>query len=101
MLADTPLTHIPLLSDTAITLLMFCIGAGLGARLLRILRVPIQEPLERGVFATALGLGTLSYVPFLLFSVGIGTPVTISCATLALFLLLLLVTAAAAAGVSD
>ncbi|MCW3052460.1 MAG: family glycosyltransferase, 4-amino-4-deoxy-L-arabinose transferase, partial [Chthonomonadales bacterium] len=88
MLASTPLTHIPLLFDTLLTLVLFTLGAALGLRLLRWLRISVADTLERGVFAATLGMGALSFLPFVLFAVGIGRPVVVMSAVVLLVLLL-------------
>jgi len=88
MLATTPLTHIPLLFDTLLTLLLFTLGAALGLRLLRWLRISVADTLERGIFAATLGMGALSFLPFVLFAVGIGRPVVVMSAVCLLVLLL-------------
>src|SRR5437868_3171718 len=80
----SPLTTIPLLSDTLITLLIFLTALSLGARVLRWLGIASGDRLERGLFAVTLGLGLLSFLPFVLFSVGAGRPLPIALGTLAL-----------------
>ena len=64
----------PLVTDTAITLLIFLAGTALGKRLLARFALPDADRVERGLFAAALGVGLLAYVPFALFAVGGGRP---------------------------
>lgn len=68
----------PLIVDSLATLLIFTVGSGLGLRLLRLLRIRLLDPLEKGVFAVGLGMGCLAYLPFLCFSLGIGRAPIIS-----------------------
>ncbi|MCW3097753.1 MAG: hypothetical protein JWL77_3371 [Chthonomonadaceae bacterium] len=87
MLAETSVTRIPIIFDTLLTLLLFTLGAALGLRLLRRLRIPLTDTLERGLFAATVGMGVLSYLPFALFAVGAGRPVVLMSVTLLLALL--------------
>jgi hypothetical protein len=89
MLTDSPLARIPLIFDLGVTLLMFLLSAGAGYRLLRWLRISVSDALERGLFAITLGLGALSYVPFVLFSLGLGRPPILAITTLLLFVVFL------------
>lgn len=88
MFANTGLPRIPLLFDAPLTLLLFVLAAAIGNRALRKFGFLMAAPLERGLFATTLGLGLLSYVPFALFAVGLGRPSFVSAAFLLLALLL-------------
>jgi hypothetical protein len=83
------LARCPLLFDTLVTLLICVVGVGLGRRSLRLLRLEIAEPWERGFFALVLGLGALTYLPFALFALGLGTPPILVGALLLLGLALL------------
>jgi len=89
MFVHSALARVPLLFDTLVTLLQFVVGAALGRWLLRWLRVEIEEALERGFFAAALGMGALTYLPFALFALGIGHLSVIVGATLLLAVALL------------
>ena len=64
-------------------------SAALGRRLLRLLRVPIRNAAERGIFAAALGIGAWQAVPFGLFALRVGSPGVIRIVTGILALLLL------------
>lgn len=68
---------------------MALLSLALGRRLLRLLRAPAMEALERGVFAAGLGIGALSFVPFVLFALGVGRTSVFVGVTIALSLLLL------------
>jgi hypothetical protein len=78
----------PLFLGTVLLFLFALLSAALGHRLLLWLRGPQLSGAERGVWAMALGTGALSYLPFLLFTLGIGRPagIRISVALLALLL---------------
>lgn len=89
MFVHSALARVPLVFDTLVTLLLFIVGAALGRRLLRGLRVEIDEALERGFFAAALGMGALTYLPFALFALGIGYPPVVVGAALLLAVALL------------
>ena len=89
MLTDTPLTRIPLVFDSLLTLFLFVLAAGLGRRLLRLFSLRPSNTLEHGLFAATLGLGVLSYLPFTLFATGLGRPPVVVGATILLALLLL------------
>src|SRR5579871_4613672 len=79
---------IPLILGTLLFSLLALLSAALGHRLLRLLHGPPLRGAERGVWAMALGMGALSYLPFLLFTLGLGRPIGIRIAVCALLLLL-------------
>lgn len=85
MLESTPLARIPLLTDTAIALLLFLLSGAIGLRLLRRFHLPELTPTERGIFAFTLGLGAVTYVPFVLFALRIGKPPVVAGALVGLF----------------
>ena len=89
MLTNTLLARCSLLCDAPLTLLLFCMSAALGRKLLRRFALPGTDALERGVFAAALGVGVLSYLPFALFSVGLGKPLFVAATVLIAAALLL------------
>lgn len=74
MFANTPLTHAPILFDTFVTLLIAFCATGLGSFVIRKLGLEIADRWERGLFASALGLGLFAYVPFAMFAAGLGQP---------------------------
>src|SRR5262249_28870005 len=74
MLDETVWTRCPLLFASSLTLLLFLLGAALGRLLLRFLHLRVDDRLEYGLFAVGLGMGALSYIPFLLFSLSLGRP---------------------------
>jgi len=65
--------------DPPFVLSLLAIGAGIGLRLLDALQASGKEAtrLERGLVATALGLGLLQYLPFALGAAGLLTPATV------------------------
>ncbi len=68
---------------------LFLLSLALGRRALRWLRVDMPDREERGLFACGLGMGVLSFLPFLLFSTGIGKPSVMRGAVLLLAVALL------------
>jgi hypothetical protein len=66
--------HCPLVFDTLLTFFIFFVAAGVGGALARRLRLPVSEPLEYGLLALTLGLGAVSYIPFALFALHVGSP---------------------------
>lgn len=64
----------PLALGTPLLSALLLLSLALGRRLLRWLRVETPDRWERGLFACGLGMGALSFLPFLLFLSGIGKP---------------------------
>jgi hypothetical protein len=78
----------PLILGTILLCLLLLLSTALGRRLLRWLGVVPASALEHGVFAAGLGLGSLQFVSFTLFALGIGRP-TVFAAALGVLALLL------------
>ncbi len=79
---------LPPLFSFPLTILLFWVAAALGNTVLSHLKVTSLQRKERGLFAAGLGLGLLSFVPFLLFSVGAGRPRWVAAAILLIALTL-------------
>lgn len=79
----------PLALGAALLSALLLLSLALGRRLLRWLRVETPDRWERGLFACVLGMGALSFLPYLLFLSGIGKPPVIRGAVLVLALALL------------
>src|SRR2546426_742002 len=79
----------PVIIGSLLLIGLALISAALGRRLLLWGRVPIADPIERGLFACALGVGALQALPFGLFSLGIGRPSAMRIAVFILAVLLL------------
>jgi hypothetical protein len=74
-----PTSAIPILCDPPFVFFLFLLAAGIGYRVLRLLRVPANSSkLESGVLAMALGVGLLQVPPFLLGATGHLTPTAIT-----------------------
>jgi Dolichyl-phosphate-mannose-protein mannosyltransferase/Protein of unknown function (DUF1420) len=64
----------PIVLGSAALIGLLVLAAALGRRLLRWLQAETADPLEHGVVAAGLGLGALTFLPFTLFALGIGSP---------------------------
>src|SRR5688500_16542888 len=80
---------IPLISGAMLLILLTVLSAALGRRLLILLKLRPNDPLEHGVLAMGLGLGAIQFLPFVLFTIGIGRPGGIRAGTALLALILL------------
>lgn len=78
MLNALPFSKIPLLLDAPLALLIFLLSGAIGLRVLRRFRLAGISQIERGLFAFTLGLGIVSYLPFVLFALHIGKPVVVA-----------------------
>src|SRR5262245_26482117 len=79
MAYQVPTSAIPLLRDPPFVAYLFWLGAAIGWRTLRLLKVGLDgvEKLERGVLAVALGMGFLQFLPWALGMAGLfaGQPI--------------------------
>jgi 4-amino-4-deoxy-L-arabinose transferase-like glycosyltransferase len=64
----------PIVLGTVLLSGVVVFAAALGRRLLRLLHVEIVDSLEHGIIAIGLGLGAMQALPFVLFTLGIGSP---------------------------
>lgn len=64
----------PLALGSVLLFALLLLSLALGRRLLHWLGVETSERWERALFACGLGMGALSFLPFLLFLSGVGTP---------------------------
>lgn len=89
MFFDPPVSACPILSDPPFVFIMFLLATGMGYRLLRILKVPLESTfaLEQGLFSALLGLGLLSMIPFSLGMLGRLTPRNIAIGLIVLLIL--------------
>ncbi len=78
----------PLIPGVLFLIWIVLISAALGGRLLSIIRFEARNSTEHLLLSTGLGLGALQYLPFSLFSVGLGHPAVIRAAAVAVTALL-------------
>ncbi len=64
----------PPIIDALLALLIFLLSGAIGVRVLRRFELQGVSQIERGLFAFGLGLGIVSYLPFVLFTLHLGKP---------------------------
>ncbi len=79
----------PLVTAIFYLAIFLLVGAALGYRLLKWMRIQIPETPMHGIAAAGLGTGALQILPFALFATGIGQPHMVRAATIALAVLLI------------
>ena len=80
------MTPPPLIIGIFLIALLGITGNGIGRKTLKLIRVSTDQPLY-GIYAIALGIGLLQFVPFFLLSLGIANPTSLRLASGVLFLL--------------